>query len=359
MIRILSILTIGIYSISQAQNLANYQQVDKLKVKGLTTKVYFNDPLKHLITTYPDFDTKDNQTKHKLLSEFLHNNPLYVFETYRKRKPDKSYWLVGNPRKVRTINYFDLEIRNVDRSIDKVVDEVKVGGSFFEHMMLFQSPRRKQSVGIGLQIWGYFTRIQPYSPIKSAIVSLIEQDIANSIPDEILSKDEEKIEPLFDYQKCGLEKVNKRVLTVNVYQYDSLGNVTRQYPRSEEDNQLYYSSISKDLTGVVTFPYFSSEDEKIISDSIITVNSELENINHYLKEVKIVNNQNDEIERIEGKLIIHGYSIEGHYTHDELYLLEFSDLGMCRLPTLVKLCPLDDVKYERPRLTIDIKYELK
>ena len=84
-------------------------------------------------------------------------------------------------------------------------------------------------------------------------------DVANTIPEEILAK-EEHIEPLFEYQKCALENVVRRTFTITVFQYDSLGNVKNRYPRTEKDKQLYYSSTSKDLTGVTTFPYFSSDD---------------------------------------------------------------------------------------------------
>lgn len=343
----------------QAQELTDYQEVDKFKVKGLTTKVYFNDPLKHLMAVHPNFDNKENQKKHELLSEFLHNNPLYVFQTTNKKKIVRTYWLTGNPRKTRTKNYFNLEIRNSDNSLDKVIDKVNIGGSFFEHMVFFQSPQGKQSVGKGIQIWGFFTMVQPYSPIKSTIVDLIEQDISNSIPTEIIAKEEKKIEPLFDYQKCGLSKVNGRTLTITVIQYDSLGNIKNQHPRTEKDNQLYYSSTSKDLTGVISFPFFSINDEITTSGNIINVKSKLENINHYLKDIVITNNLNGGIEKIEGKLIIHGYSSKGHSTRDELYLLEFSEVDGCRLPTIAKLCSLNDLEYKQPRLTIEIEYEMK
>lgn len=345
--------------ICQAQELKEYRVVDKFKVSGMTVMVYFNDPLKHLIAKYPDFDTKENQTKHELLSEFLHNNPLYVFQTIKDKKIAKSYWLTGDPRKLRSKNYFNLEIRNADNSIDKVNDKIKVGGSFFEHMMFFQSPKGQQSVGKGIQIWGYFTMVQKYSDIKSIVLKLIELDISNSIPSEIIAKDEKKIEPLFDYQKCGLEKVNGRMLTITVIQYDSLGNVKNQHQRIERDNQLYYSSTSKDLTSVTSFPFFSINDTLTTSGNKIQVKSQLENLNHYLKGIELTKNVDGGIEKITGKLIIHGYSEKGHSENEELYLLEFSDVYGCRLPRMVKLCSLDDLEYQKPRLTIEIEYTMK
>lgn len=290
-------------SFLQSQNLENYQLIDKFKTTGITTKVYFNDPFRYLISKYPDFNKKDNQLKYKLLSEYLHNNPLYIFQTYKKKNPDKTYWLIGNPRKLRTKNYFNVEIRNNDNSVDKILDQINLGGSFFEHMMLFQTAQGKASVGKGVQIWGYFTKIESYDIIKSKIIEIMEKDRSNSIPEEILKKEEELIEPFFEYQKCGLEKIIRRTFLITVFQYDSLGNIKNEYPRTEKDSQLYYSSTSKDLIGVTTFPYFSSSDKITTSDSVIYVDSKLENINHYLKDIKITNTLNDRPKRIEGKLI--------------------------------------------------------
>lgn len=358
--RILSVLILPLGSLlCQAQELSDYQEVDKLKVDGLTIKVYFNDPLRYLIAKYPDFDSKENQAKHELLSEYLHNNPLYVFQTTNKQKEVKSYWLIGNPSKVRTKNYFNLEIRNSDNSLEKTVDKINVGGSFFEHMMFFQTPQGSQSIGKGIQIWGYFTMVEPYEPIKSTLLQLIKMDIANSIPEEIIAKEEKRIEPLFEYQKCALENVVGRTFTITVFQYDSLGNVKNKYPRTEKDQQLYYSSTSKELTGVTTFPYFSSDDKTTKFDSVIHVESGQEYLNHYLKEIRIVKGSANQPERIEGKLIIHGYSAKGHSTNDELYIAEFSKIGDCNLPKLVKFSPLNDPEFKRPRLTIEIEYELK
>ncbi|MTI21250.1 hypothetical protein E1176_09480 [Fulvivirga sp. RKSG066] len=343
----------------QAQELSNYQEVDKFKVNGLTTKVYFNDPLKRLIAKHPDFDNKENQTKHVLLSEYLHNNPIYVFKTTNKKKVVKSYWLIGDPRKVRTKNYFKLEIKDSDNSTEKIIDNVNIGGSFFEHMMFFQTPQGSQSIGKGIQIWGYFTMVQPYEPLKSTMIQLMKMDITNTIPEEILAKEEERIEPLFEYQKCALENVIGRTFTITVLQYDSLGNVKNKYPREEKDKQLYHSSTSKNLTGVTTFPYFSSDDKTTKSDSVIHVESGQEYLNHYLKEIRIIKGPTNQTERVEGKLIIHGYSAKGHSTNDELYIAEFSKIGDCNLPRLVKFCPLNDPEFKRPRLIIEIEYELK
>tara|TARA_R110002050_G_scaffold262171_1_gene402356 strand:- start:990 stop:1493 length:504 start_codon:yes stop_codon:yes gene_type:complete len=167
------------------------------------------------------------------------------------------------------------------------------------------------------------------------------------------------MEPLFDYQKCGLKTITKREFTITVYQYDSIGNVKNKYPRTEKDTELYLSSTSKDLTGVTTFPFFASTDKKINKGRKIQVESELENIKYYLRDIVITTDDSNQVVRIEAQLIIHGFTTKGETTNYERYVAEFGEVGNCSFPKLIKFCPLDDLEYERPRLTIKIEYELK
>ncbi|HDK42044.1 MAG TPA: hypothetical protein ENG87_01590 [Candidatus Pacearchaeota archaeon] len=357
--RIISLLIlIFIVSGIQAQNLTDFELVDNYKLDNSKVKVYFKDPLKELLKKHPDFDNKDDKTKHELLSDYLHNNTLYVFQTFRKKKLQKSYELKGNPKKIRTKYYFNLDILEADGTLDKAIDKVNIGGSFFEHMFIFQTTQGKKVIGKGIKMWGYFVMIEPYDNIKLKITELIEKDLENAIPDEILVKQEIIIEPLFDYQNCGLKTISKREFTITVYQYDSLGHKKNEYPRTETDSELYLSSTSKDLIGVTTFPFFASTDKKVVIGNKIQVESELENIKHYLKDIEITTDSN-KIVKIEGKLIIHGYTTKGETTHYELYISEFENVGNCNFPKLIKFCPLDDLEYKKPRLTIEIEYELK
>lgn len=345
---------------SQAQNLTDFKLVDKFKINGLSTKVYFKDPLKELIKTYPDFDNKDNKTKHELLSSYLHTNTLYIFQTSKKNEPLKSYKLIGNPRKIRTMYYFNLEISKADGSLDKTIDKTGIGGSFFEHMIFFQTPEGKKAIGKGVQIWGFFVMVEPYENLKNKVTALIIQDIENAISEDIIAKEEKDIEPLFEYQKCGLKSVKSREFTITIYQYDSLGKVKDKFPRVEKDTELYLSSISEDLIGVTSFPFFARTDKMEHEGNIIHLTSNIANIKHYLKDFKITMLPNsDQVEKIEGKLIIHCYTTEGHSTYDELYIAEFGKFGDCYLPKTVKFCPIDDIEYKRPRIITDIKYELK
>ena len=344
---------------AKAQDLKDFELVDNFKHSGLTTNVYFKDPLKQLIKTYPDFDLKDNKEKHSLLTAYLLENTLYIFQTLKKKELQKSYILAGNPKKLRTRNYFSLTILNADRKVDKVIDQLSIGGSFFEHMLLFQSSEGKAAVGKGVQIWGYFVLVEPYANLKDKIVDLIEKDLNNAIPDEILLKEKQKIEPLFPYQTCALENVKSRRLTTTVLSYDSLGNIRNKYSRTENDTQLYLSSTSKEIIWTTSLPYFSVTDEKIVEGNTIKINSKLENINYYLKDLRATTNATTgEIEKIEGQVILHGTDLNGPTTDYELYKVEFAKIGKCNLPVKVIFCPLNDLNYQKPRIITEIVYTL-
>ncbi|RLJ72605.1 hypothetical protein [Pedobacter alluvionis] len=355
-IAFIAVLNLNIFG----QNVTEFKEVDKFKLSDYNVKVYFKDPLLELIKTYPDFDGKENQIKHKLLSDYLFHNSLYIFQISKKKKVQKNYELFGNPQKLRKRNYFNLNVLKPDGTLEKSIDKVNLGGRFFEHMVLFQSERGKQAVGKGVQIWGYFDKIEPYETFKNRITDLIKMDIENSISDDLLEKKMAPIEPLFDYQKFGLSHVKGRKLTVTVLQYDSLGNVENKYPRIESDENLYLSSTSKELIWVMAFPFFSAQDSSIQNENRIKISSKLENINHYLKDINVmINPTTKQVERILGKLIIHSYSSEGHSTSDVLYQAEFAAIGEFTLPKTIKYCALDDKEFKRPTLTIEVEYELK
>ncbi|NRF37502.1 hypothetical protein [Pedobacter foliorum] len=357
----LSIAFIAVLNLNTfGQSLTEFKEVDKFKLSNYNVKVYFKDPLLELIKTYPDFDGKENQIKHKLLSDYLFHNSLYIFQISKKKEVQKNYELFGNPQKLRERNYFNLNVLKPDGTLEKSIDKVNLGGRFFEHMVLFQSERGKQAIGKGVQIWGYFDKIEPYETFKNRITDLIKMDIENSIPDDLLAKKMAQIEPLFDYQKFGLSHVKGRKLTITVLQYDSLGNVKNKYPRIESDENLYLSSTSKELIWVMAFPFFSAQDSSIQNENRIKVSSKLENINHYLKDINVtINPTTKQVERILGKLIIHSYSSEGHSTSDVLYQAEFAAIGEFTLPKTIKYCALDDKEFKRPTLTIEVEYELK
>lgn len=147
-IRLLSFLislTVTTYGI----DLTQFREVDQFRMDKTDIKVYFNDPMKQLARLYPDFDTKASNEKFGILSDYLHNNPLYVFiATNKKENTNRVYVLRGNPRKQRTKDYFQIDILNettsnlfdrtgYEKYILKTIYKVNVGGSLFEHMVVF------------------------------------------------------------------------------------------------------------------------------------------------------------------------------------------------------------------------------
>ena len=44
-------------------------------------------------------------------------------------------------------------------------------------MSLFDDKENKKLVGNGIQLYGYFRRVQPYSEIKSSIIYIIKQQL--------------------------------------------------------------------------------------------------------------------------------------------------------------------------------------
>ena len=355
-------------------DLSQFKEVDQFKIGKNNVKVYFNDPLRQVMGLYPGFDAKTSTEKNEILSDYLHNNPLYVFNALNKKERiNRVYVLRGSPQKQKTRNYFQIDILNenvsnlFDRAayesdILKTIDKVNVGGSLFEHMEIFRTPEGKKVVGKGIKFWDYISRVEPYSEIKSTIRILIEMDLTNSIPPDYLLTEMESIKPLFDYQECAISKVKEREIKVTVYAYDSLGRVKNEYPRIEKDHDLFYSSTSQELIGVTAFPFFGSTDtrEELEGGAKIRIESKQPYLNHYLKDIVVIKNiSSGEVERIEGKLIIHGYSTSGHSTSDELYIAEFQKVGDCNLPVKIKFHPTTDLELKRPRIVTEIKYVFK
>jgi hypothetical protein len=64
---------------------------------------------------------------------------------------------------------------NYSDKIVKVIDNVNCGGTLFENMEMFTRPENKNLIGNGIQLYGYFRRVQPYSEIKTSMTDIIEQ----------------------------------------------------------------------------------------------------------------------------------------------------------------------------------------
>ena len=104
---LISFLTIN----ALGQQSKNFELIDKFKLDGIQTKVFFNDPLKDLLNSYPDFDKKEDKEKYDLLDEYLHQNSLYVFQTIKKNGETKSYVLKGKYQKSEDCPL--LQLRNI------------------------------------------------------------------------------------------------------------------------------------------------------------------------------------------------------------------------------------------------------
>ena len=70
---------------------------------------------------------------------------------------------------------FNPNDNNYSDKIVQVIDQVNCGGTLFENMSLFDDKESKRLIGEGIQLFGYFRRIQPYSEIKTSIIYIIEK----------------------------------------------------------------------------------------------------------------------------------------------------------------------------------------
>ena len=181
----ISILTLIILTIS-AQGQEN--SIDHFKVKKNKVDVYFYDPLE-AVTKIENFSSKSDKEKSEVLDSYLHNHALYLFARTDYKTKDITYFCIrGNPEKMNTKMFYKVEViqgitsssfnPNADSYSDKIVkviDKVNCGGTLFESSSIFSRPENKDKVGNGIQLYGYFRRVQPYSEIKTSMTEIIEQ----------------------------------------------------------------------------------------------------------------------------------------------------------------------------------------
>ncbi len=72
---------------------------------------------------------------------------------------------------------FNPNIDDYSDKIVKIIDEVNCGGSLFEHMALFEGADKKKFIGNGIQLFGYYRRVQPYIEIKNSMIVLISDEL--------------------------------------------------------------------------------------------------------------------------------------------------------------------------------------
>ena len=158
-----------------------YKKVDDFKLNDLRVKVYFKDPLAVLVTSLPDFDTKPDPQKNKLLEVYLQNHEVYLFSVTPKNGKITSYVMRGDPAKKETSNRYQVEITDGDVlekpgefQARKHIKDFGIGGEFFEHMAPFQLPQYKKVKTT--QVWGNIIHINPYAPIKETMTKIIQDD---------------------------------------------------------------------------------------------------------------------------------------------------------------------------------------
>jgi hypothetical protein len=121
----------------------------------------------------------DNRLKHEIFENVLLSDVLYRVELFSKKKKVKTYILRGDSTQIgkRSRQHFLWQVYNERDELQSSTDKIPIGGSFFEHMALFQIPEGKAVVGQGVQIWGYMVMIHPYATTKEQLKRLIEQDL--------------------------------------------------------------------------------------------------------------------------------------------------------------------------------------
>jgi hypothetical protein len=165
----------------QSQPNPEYKKVDDFKVTDLKVKVFFKDPLAVLVTSLPDFDTKPDPQKNKLLEVYLQNHEVYLFSVISKNGKVTSYVMRGDPEKKETSNRYQVEITDGDvlerpgeMQARKYIKDFGIGGEFFEHMAPFQLPQYKKVKTT--QVWGNIIHINSYAAIKDAMIKIIQHD---------------------------------------------------------------------------------------------------------------------------------------------------------------------------------------
>ncbi|MEP6847125.1 MAG: hypothetical protein ABI861_14030 [Panacibacter sp.] len=172
------------FAFSQTKSVDNFINGDD------SITVFFYDPLLRINKLDKDFQSKPDKEKSDALNKYLHENPLYLFRLTNAKTKDIRYLCIsGNPEKEKTKMFYKVEViknmladfnpnnNNYSDKIVQVIDQVNCGGTLFENMSLFDSEENKKLVGNGIELYGYYRRVQPYLEIKTSIIYIIEQQL--------------------------------------------------------------------------------------------------------------------------------------------------------------------------------------
>lgn len=164
------------------------KNVDNFKINKQNVAVFFYDPLDSLIKLDKDFQTKSDKEKSNALDKYLHQHPLYLVRLTNKKTKDITFLCIrGNPEIINTKFFYKVDViknepadfnpnnSNYADKIIQTIDQVNWGGTLFENMSLFDNKEGKKVIGNGIQLFGYYWRVQPYSEIRASIEKIIKQ----------------------------------------------------------------------------------------------------------------------------------------------------------------------------------------
>jgi len=155
------------------------KKVDKFKIEKNTIEVTFFDPFVNILDKNPEFNSKTDKEKSELLDSYLHNSTLYNFKlTNKETKEVTNYKIVGNPEITRSKMFYKVDIYQ-NQTLVETIGKVNCGGTLFEHMSIFDNRSRKKHIGNGVQLFGYFRRVQPYKEIKNSLTAIIKTNQDN------------------------------------------------------------------------------------------------------------------------------------------------------------------------------------
>lgn len=182
----LAVLLLAGVSFAQRKNIDNFKSGSDI------VDVFFYDPLLRLFNIDKDFQSRTDKEKSVALDKYLHENPLYLFRlTNAKTGEIRFFCIRGNPEKKNTRMFYKVEVignapsdfdptlTNFGGKILRVIDQVNIGGTLFENMSLFDDEKNKKFVGNGIQVFGVFYGVVPYSEIKSSMMKIIEGPVVN------------------------------------------------------------------------------------------------------------------------------------------------------------------------------------
>jgi len=164
------------------------KNVDNFEINKQDVAAFFYDPLDSLNKLDKDFQSKSGKEKSNALDKYLHEHPLYLFRLINNKTKDITFLCIrGNPEKIDTKMFYKVEVikneptdfnpnySNYSDNIVQTIDQVNCGGTLFENMSLFDNDEGKKVIGNGIQLFGYYRRVQPYSEIRTSIENIIKQ----------------------------------------------------------------------------------------------------------------------------------------------------------------------------------------